>query len=48
MRGTSQIISIKEWVGKDIANKLMVTKGERGEGISWEFGINRYTPLYIK
>ena len=26
-----------------------VTKGERGEGgINWEFGINRYTLLYIK
>ena len=29
----------------------MVTKGEGrrlGEGINWEFGINRYTLLYIK
>ena len=33
----------------DIANKLMVTKGERwGGGINCEFGINRYTLLYIK
>ena len=29
-------------------NKLMVTKREREEGINWEFGINRYTLLYIK
>ena len=26
----------------------MVTKGERGSGISQEFGTNRYTLLYIK
>ena len=27
----------------------MVTKGETWEGeINWEFGINRYTVLYIK
>ena len=33
----------------DIENKLMVTRGERdGGGINWEFGINRYTLLYIK
>ena len=32
----------------DIENKLMVTKGERGGGINWEFGINIYTLLYIK
>ena len=30
-----------------IENKFLVTKGER-EGIIWEFGINRYIPLYIK
>ena len=28
-------------------NKLMVTKG-RGEGVNWEFRVNRYTPLYTK
>ena len=27
---------------------LMVTKGERGVGISQAFGTNRYTLLYIK
>ena len=33
----------------DIDKKLMVTKGEMGGGgINWEFGINRYTLLYIK
>ena len=32
----------------DIENKLMITKRGRGGGISWEFGINRYTVLYIK
>ena len=26
----------------------MVTKGERGEGIHWEIGINIYILLYIK
>ena len=26
----------------------MVTKGEKGGGINWEFGINRYTLLDIK
>ena len=26
----------------------MVTKGERGGGMNWEFRINRYTLLYIK
>ena len=32
----------------DIENKLMVTKGERGGGgINEEFGIKRYTLLYI-
>ena len=31
----------------DIENKFMVTKGESGGG-NWEFGINRYTRLYIK
>ena len=29
-------------------NKLMVTIGERWGGISYEFGINIYTLLYIK
>ena len=31
-----------------IENKLMVTKGEVGEGINWEYGINRCTLPYIK
>ena len=31
----------------DIENKLMVTKGGRG-GIKQEFGIHRYTLLYIE
>ena len=32
-----------------IENKLMVTKGERGEGErNWEIGIDIYTLLYIK
>ena len=30
----------------DIENKVMVTKGKGG--INWEFGIRRYTLLYIK
>ena len=32
----------------DIENKLMVTKGESGGGISWDIGIDIYTLLYIK
>ena len=32
----------------DIENKLMIIKGERGEGINLKFGINMYTLLYIK
>ena len=32
----------------DIENKVMVTKGETGGRINWEFVINRYTLLYIK
>ena len=31
----------------DIGNKLMVTKGERGEMINQKFGNNIYTQLYI-
>ena len=31
-----------------IENKLIVTKGEEGGGINWEYGINIYTLLYIK
>jgi len=31
----------------DTENTFMVNKG-RGGGIDWEFGINTYTPLYIK
>ena len=31
-----------------IENKLMVTKGERGGVIDWEFGTNMYTLLYLK
>ena len=29
-------------------NKLIFTKGGRGEGINYEFRINTYTLLYIK
>ena len=33
----------------DMENKLMVTKEEKeGGGINQDFGINIYTPLYIK
>ena len=32
----------------DIENKPIVTKGESGGGINSEFGINRYTQIYIK
>ena len=31
-----------------VENKLMVTKGEGGEGINREIGIDTYTLLYIK
>ena len=32
----------------DVKNNLMVTSGEKGEGINWEIGIDTYTLLYIK
>ena len=32
----------------DVENKLLVTRGKRGEGINWEIGIDIYTLLYIK
>ena len=32
----------------DIENNLTVTKGERRGRINYEYGINIYTPLYIK
>ena len=32
----------------NVENKLMVTKGERGGGISWEIGTDIYTVLYTK
>ena len=32
----------------DTENNLTVTKGERRGRINYEYGINRYTPLYIK
>ena len=38
----------KAEIDSQTENKLMVTKRESGEGINWEFGINRYTLLYVK
>ena len=33
----------------DMENKLKIVKGEMGMGgKNWEFGINRYTLIYIK
>ena len=32
----------------DKENKFMVIKGESGGAINLEFGVNRYTRLYIK
>ena len=32
----------------NVENKLMVTKGGRGGGISWEIGTDIYTVLYTK
>ena len=32
----------------DSENELMVTRGKEGGGIDWEFGIDRYTLLYLK
>ena len=33
----------------DLENGLMVTRVEGlGGGIDWEFGIDMYTPLYVK
>ena len=31
----------------DIENKAMITNGMKG-GTNWEYGINRYTILYVK
>ena len=45
--GTNELIYKTEMDSKT-ENKLMVIKGERGGGgINWEYGINRYTPLYM-
>ena len=43
-------IIYKTEIGSDIENKLMVTKGEAGEGrgIDLDLGINIYTLLYVK
>ena len=43
-------ININEFIYKretdsDIENKLIVTKGETGEGMNWELGVNRDIPL---
>ena len=43
-------ININEFIYKretdsDIETKLIVTKGEMGEGMNWEFGVNRDIPL---
>ena len=32
----------------DVKIKRMVIRGQRGEGINWEVGIDMYTVLYIK
>ena len=32
----------------DVKIKRMVIRGQRGEGINWEVGIDMYTLLYIK
>ena len=37
-----------ERIYKTETDSQMVTKGERGGGINWELGINRYTLLHIK
>ena len=44
---TNEVVCNRNRV-KDVENKLMVTKEERGRGINWEIGIDIYTILYIK
>ena len=51
MKSKKQIqneLTYKTEIVLQIENKFMVTKGETGGGINQEFGINRYTPPYIK
>ena len=43
--GTSELIYKIELT--DVANKLLVTKEERGGGISWEVETDMYTSLCI-
>ena len=43
---TNELI-YKTEISSNIENKLMVTTVERGV-INYEFGINRYSPLFIK
>ena len=45
---TDELIYKTERDHTDLENKHIVTKGERGEGINWEFGINIYPLLGIK
>ena len=44
---TNEVVCNRNRV-KDVENKLMVTKEERGRGINWEIGIDIYTLLCIK
>ena len=45
---TDELIYKTEGDHPDSENKHIVTKGEKGEGINWEFGINICTLLGIK
>ena len=46
--GINDPIYKKEIESQIYKKKLMVTTGEKGEGINWEIGIDIYTLLSIK
>ena len=45
---TNELIYKTEVDSQTQKTDLWLPKGKGWEGINWEFGINRYTPLYIK
>ena len=45
---TSELIYKTEIDSQTEKTNLWLPKGKKGEGINWEFGIDRYTLLYIK
>ena len=45
---TNELIYRTETDSQTSKTNLRLPKGKGGEGINWEFGINRYTLLCIK